>query len=246
MRMGKTSKRTWGRSGLLTQWIVKYGYLPIILIGMVGLALDIGTREWKSDDVIVADAPVVAAPSVVAEAPVVAETFVERQPPTVEIKVEPKPIMQLTAPVMAEDLVEPPPPTMKTKVEPKPTQLAALNPDVRLPEESDQPASKGYIMYANLPTNWTPLPLPDGISSASTPHTDNIRAEIEQAAKLFDVDIQMMKAFAKIEFWLQSESQDRLIQVLVPAFQPGVCQILAGQHLRHPRLLGRGGQKVCD
>ena len=184
---------------MLTQWIVKYGYLPIILIGMVGLALDIGTREWKSDDVIVADAPAVAAPSVVAEAPVVAETFVERQPPAVEIKVEPKPIMQLTAPVMAEDLVEPPPPTMKTKVEPKPTQLAALNPHVRLLDEPDQPASKGYIMYANLPTDWTPVPLPAGISSASTPHTDNIRAEIEQAAKLFDVDIQMMKAFAKIE-----------------------------------------------
>jgi hypothetical protein len=186
--MGKTSKRTWGRSGLLTQWIIKYGYLPIILIGMVGLALDIGTREWKSDDVIVADAPVVA------------ETFVERRPPTVEIKVEPKPTMQLTAPVMAGDSVEPPLPTVETKLEPKPiVQVAALNPDVRLPEESDQPASKGYIMYANLPTNWTPLPLPDGISSASTPHTDNIRAEIEQAAKLFDVDIQMMKAFAKIE-----------------------------------------------
>ena len=82
--MGKTSKRTWGRSGLLTQWIVKYGYLPIVLIGMVGLALDIGTREWKSDDVIVADASVVAEPPVVAEAPVVAETFVERRPPTVE------------------------------------------------------------------------------------------------------------------------------------------------------------------
>jgi hypothetical protein len=186
--MGKTSKRTRGRSGLLTQWIVKYGYLPIILIGMVGLALDIGTREWKSDDVIVADAPVVA------------ETFVERRPPTVEIKVEPKPTMQLTAPVMAGDSVEPPLPTVETKLEPKPiVQVVALNPDVRLPEESDQPASKGYIMYANLPTNWTPLPLPDGISSASTPHTDNIRAEIEQAAKLFDVDIQMMKAFAKIE-----------------------------------------------
>ncbi|MGC1843388.1 MAG: hypothetical protein WA730_13475, partial [Pseudolabrys sp.] len=118
--MGKTSKRTWGRSGLLTQWIIKYGYLPIILIGMVGLALDIGTREWKSDDIIVADAFVMAEP------PVVAETFVERQPPAVEIKVEPKPIMQLTAPVVAEDLVEPPPPTMKTKVEAKPTQLAAL------------------------------------------------------------------------------------------------------------------------
>ena len=186
---------------MLTQWIVKYGYLPIILIGMVGLALDIGTREWKSDDVIVADAPAVAAPSVVAEAPVVAETFVERQPPTVEIKVEPKPTLQLRPPVMAEDTVEPPLPTLETKVEPKPTvQLAALNPDIRLPEELDQPASKGYIMYANLPTNWTPVPLPDGISSANTPHTNNIRAEIEQAATLFDVDIQMMKAFAKIEF----------------------------------------------
>ena len=185
---------------MLTQWIVKYGYLPIILIGMVGLALDIGTREWKSDDVIVADAPAVAAPSVVAEAPVVAETFVERRPPTVEIKVEPKPTLQLRPPVMAEDTVEPPLPTLETKVEPKPTvQLAALNPDIRLPEELDQPASKGYIMYANLPTNWTPVPLPDGISSASTPHTNNIRAEIEQAATLFDVDIQMMKAFAKIE-----------------------------------------------
>jgi hypothetical protein len=189
-----------GTDSLLTQWIVKYGYLPIVLIGMVGLALDIGTREWKSDDIIVADAPVVAEPPVVAEAPVVAETFVERQPPTVEIKVEPKQPMQLTAPVMAEDSVEPPPPTVETKVEPKPTvQLAALNPDVPLPDKSDQPASKGYIMYANLPTDWTPVPLPDGVSSASTPHTDNIRAEIEQAAKLFDVDIQMMKAFARIE-----------------------------------------------
>jgi len=199
-RMGKTSKRTWGRSGLLTQWIVKYGYLPIVLIGMVGLALDIGTREWKSDDVIVADASVVAEPPVVAEAPVVAETFVERRPPTVEIKVEPKPTMQLTAPVVAETFVERRPPTVETKLEPKPTmQLAALNPDVRLPDESDQPASKGYIMYANLPTDWTPVPLPDGISYASTPHTNNIRAEIEQAAKLFDVDIQMMNTFAKIE-----------------------------------------------
>ena len=201
MRIGENFQRTWGRSGLLTQWIVKYGYLPIILIGMVGLALDIGTREWKSDDVVVADAPAVAAPSVVAEAPVVAETFVERRPPTVEIKVEPKPTMQLTAPVMAGDSVEPPLPTVETKLEPKPiVQVAALNPDVRLPDESDQPASKGYIMYANLPTNWTPVPLPHGISSASAPHTNNIRAEIEQAAKLFDVDVQMMKAFAKIEF----------------------------------------------
>jgi hypothetical protein len=189
-----------GTDGLLTQWIVKYGYLPIVLIGMVGLALDIGTREWKSDDILVADAPVVAEPPVVAEAPVMAETFVERRPPTVEIEVKPKPTMQLTAPVMAEDSVEPPLPTVETKLEPKPTvQVAALNPDVRLPDGPDQPASKGYIMYANLPTDWTPVPLPDEISAASTSHTNNIRAEIEQAAKLFDVDMQMMKAFAKIE-----------------------------------------------
>jgi hypothetical protein len=182
--MGKTFKRIRGRSDLLTQWLVKYGYVPIALVGMGGLALDIGTREWKSDDIIVADAPVVA------------ETVIERRPPTVEIKVEQTP----TAPVMAEDSVKPPSPTVATKVEPKPTiQLAALNPDVRLPDESDQPASRGYIMYANSPTNWTPVPLPDKISAASTPHTNNIRAEIEQAAKLFDVDVQMMNAFAKIE-----------------------------------------------
>jgi hypothetical protein len=54
-------------------------------------------------------------------------------------------------------------------------------------------------MYANLPSNWAPVPLPDGINSVTGSHTDNIRAEIEQAAKLFDVDIQMMKAFARIE-----------------------------------------------
>src|SRR5262245_2440722 len=197
------TKRTRGRSGLLTQWIVKYGYLPIVLIGMAGLALDIGTREWKSEDTIVADAPVVtelpvtAEAPVVTESPVVAESFVERRPPTV---VEPKPTMQLTAPVMAEDAVEPPPPRVETKLEPKPTvQVAALDPDTRLPDEPDQPASKGYIMYANLPTDWTPVPLPDGIRCASTPHTNNIRAEIEQAAKLFNVDIQMMNAFARIE-----------------------------------------------
>ena len=92
------------------------------------------------------------------------------------------------------------PPTLETKAEPKPrAQLAALDPNARLLDESDQPASKGYIMYANSPTNWTPVPLPDGIDAASPPHGNNIRAEIEQAAKLFDVDMQMMKAIAEIE-----------------------------------------------
>jgi hypothetical protein len=105
---------------LLTQWIAKYGYVPIVLIGMAGLAPEI-TREWKSGETIVAKAPVVA------------ETFVERWPPTLETKVEPEPSMQ----------------------------LAALDPDTQLRDESDQPASKGYIMYANS------VPLPAEISEAA-------------------------------------------------------------------------------
>ena len=90
-------------------------------------------------------------------------------------------------------------PTLETEAEPKARmQLAALDPYARLPDESDQPASKGYIMYANSPVYWTPVPLPDEISAASAaPHNNNIRAEIEQAAMLFDVDVRMMKAFAR-------------------------------------------------
>ena len=95
------------------------------------------------------------------------------------------------------------PPTLETKAEPKPRmQLAALDPDTRLLDESDQPESKGYIMYANSPTHWTPVPLPDEMSAARAAratHDNNIRAEIEQAAMLFDVDVRMMKAFARIE-----------------------------------------------
>ena len=150
----------WGRGGsLLTQWTLKYGYVPIVLIGIAGLAYDIGTREWSSGITVVAKAPVVTV------APV------EQVPLAPIARAEPKPIMQ----------------------------LATLDPDARLLDEPDQPASKGYIMYANSPMNWTPVPLPDEISSTLPPHTDNIRAEIEQAATLFDVDVQMMKAFAKIE-----------------------------------------------
>jgi hypothetical protein len=93
----------------------------------------------------------------------------------------------------------PPPP--ETKAEPKPkAQLAALHPNARLLDESDQSASKGYIMYANSPMVWTPVALPAEISAAAhAPHDNNIRAEIEQAAMLFDVDVGMMKAFAEIE-----------------------------------------------
>ena len=92
------------------------------------------------------------------------------------------------------------PPPLETKAEPKPkAQLAALDPNARLLDESDQPASKGYIMYANSPMVWTPVPLPAEISVTHAQHNNNIRAEIEQAAMLFDVDVGLMKAFAKIE-----------------------------------------------
>ena len=164
----------------------------------------------------VAKSPDVAVSTIEAEAPVVARAPVERRSPAPESESEPK----------------------------AKTQLAALDPYVRLPDESDQPASKGYIMYANSPVYWTPVPLPDDINSDRVPH-NNIRAEIEQAAALFNVDVQMMKAFARIESRLQSESQDRQVQVPVPAFRLGICQILAWRHLRHPRLLDRGGKKVC-
>ena len=142
---------------MLTQWIVKYGWVPIVLIGMAGLAYEIGTGERKSGDTIVANTTIVA------------EALVERGPPTLETWAEPR------------------------------MQLAALDPDARLLDDPDQPASKGYIMYANSPTHWTPVPLPDEIRSSRAPHNNNIRAEIEQAAILFDVDMQMMKAFARIE-----------------------------------------------
>src|SRR5262245_58688381 len=116
--MRKASKRIRGRSSSLTQWIVKYGYLPIVLIGMAGLALDSGTRQWKSNDVIVADAPVVA------------ETLVERRPPALQTEAEPMPSVEVTGSVGAETSVERSPPTVEIKLEPKSTvQVAALDPD---------------------------------------------------------------------------------------------------------------------
>ena len=48
------------KNGRLTQWIAKYGYVPIVLIGMAGLAPEIGAGERKSGDTIVVEAPVVA------------------------------------------------------------------------------------------------------------------------------------------------------------------------------------------
>ena len=83
---------------------------------MVGLVLEVSTRDWRSDDTI--DVPAVA------EAPVVAETFIERRPPTPETEPEPTPSVQ----------------------------VAVLDPDTRLRNESDQLASKGYIMVVRQPS----------------------------------------------------------------------------------------------
>jgi len=48
---------------LLTQWIAKYGYVPIVLIGVAGLAPEIRAGEGTNGDTIVAEAPVVAEPA---------------------------------------------------------------------------------------------------------------------------------------------------------------------------------------
>jgi hypothetical protein len=88
------------------------------------------------------------------------------------------------------------------EVEPDPIPaitLAALAPDTSRLDEPAQIARDGYIFYFNSPTHWTPVPLPDAINEVRAPHDRNIRAEIEQAAMLFDIDIRMMKAFARIE-----------------------------------------------
>ena len=63
-----TKRLGMGGGSLLTQWIAKYGYVPIVLIGMAGLAPEIA-REWKSGETIVAKAPVVAEAPVVARSP---------------------------------------------------------------------------------------------------------------------------------------------------------------------------------
>ena len=204
-------------------WIAKLGYLALAPTCVSALALGVGTSRWQADEASRAD------------------VSFEHRWPTLEYKAALKP------PVAADAPVEPLSPAPETEPQQRSTlQVAALDPQAPSLDDSGQPASKGYILYANSPTHWTPVPLPDAISATRAPHNNNIRAEIEQAAMLFDVDVRMMKAFARIEFGLQSESHDRQIQVPVPAFRLGVCQILAGRHLRHPRLLDRGGQKVCD
>ena len=164
-----------GGSGLPTQLFAKLGYLAIALSGIAGLSLVNSSSKWETD-----------------EASVAGDTF-EHRWYAFESEAEPKPL------IVADTLIEPRSPPPETEPEQRPIRLAALDPDARSLDHYDQPASKGYILYFNSPTHWTPVPVPDGIGDARAPHNNNIRAEIEQAAMLFNVDIRMMKAFARIE-----------------------------------------------
>ena len=86
------------------------------------------------------------------------------------------------------------------EIEPEPAaEVTGSLPRSGSPQEVGQIAPKGHVLYYNSPTHWTPVPLPAAIAEERAPHNRNIRAEIEQAAMLFGVDIRMMKAFARIE-----------------------------------------------
>jgi hypothetical protein len=160
----------------LLTWIAKLGYLAFALTGMAALALAVGTPRWPAD-----------------EAPRADTTF-EHRWPKLELQAAPKP------PVIADAPIEPLSPAPATEPQQKSTlRLAALDPQALSLDDPGRPASKGYIFYFNSPTHWTPVPLPEAVGETRAPHNNNIRAEIEQAAMLFDVDIRMMKAFARIE-----------------------------------------------
>lgn len=177
-----------GGCGLRGQWIAKHGYLATASAVLAALAL--GSYAWRTD-----------------QAPSIEMTFEQRWP-ALESNAKPgRPIADelMQARLLPETKLEPnqdsgPKPGGEPDSEQAPAaRLAALAPDAGSHDESDRPATKGYIFYYNSPTHWTPVPLPDAINDARAPHDRNIRAEIEQAAMLFDVDIRMMKAFARIE-----------------------------------------------
>ena len=150
-------------------WIAKLGYLALAPTCVSALALGVGTSRWQADEASRAD------------------VSFEHRWPTLEYKAA------LEPPVAADAPVEPHSPPPETDPQQRSTlQVAALDPQAPSLDNSGQPASKGYIFYFNSPTHWTPVPLPDAVSETRAPHNNNIRAEIEQAAMLFDVDIRMM------------------------------------------------------
>ena len=146
------------RRSLLTQWIAKYGYLPIVLIGMAGLLLEIdsrlgerrhhcgrrsccgrelssvGRRRWKTN-------------------PSQARAWSWRHSTLI---------------------------------------LDCLICPIR-PHRRD-------IYVRQLADEWTPVPLPERSASSRSPHATMKHPGRNRAGgRVFDVDVGMMKAFARIE-----------------------------------------------
>jgi hypothetical protein len=95
-----------------------------------------------------------------------------------------------------------------TEVEPNPR--TKLDAEKRLLDVSDQPASKGYIMYVNSPTNWTPVPLPDQISEfALAPRNNNNPGRNRAGGSAVRCRRRDDEGVCQNRIWLQSESQDR-------------------------------------
>jgi hypothetical protein len=161
----------------LLTWIAKLRFPGMALTCIAVLAVGVGLSRWEADEASGADA-----------------AAFEHRWPTLELKAAP------SLPIVADAPIEPLSPATESDSQQQSTiRLAALNPQIPSLDDSGPPASKGYIFYFNSPTHWTPVPLPDAVGEARAPHNNNIRAEIEQAAMLFDVDIRMMKTFARIE-----------------------------------------------
>ena len=160
-------------------WTATYVFTGIALAGLGGLA--VGYLTYKTDEVPTA------------EAPRAEETTFEHRWAALGIDAK---TPQAAFP---ERTLAIPRSNSEAEPTPDPVAFAAVATAIEQPQALDTSEPERYIFYYNSPTHWTPVPLPEAIAEDRAPHNRNIRAEIEQAAMLFDVDIRMMKAFARIE-----------------------------------------------
>jgi hypothetical protein len=160
-------------------WTATYVFTGIALAGLGGLAFV--HLVFRADEVPIA------------EAPRAEETTFERRWAAlgIDAKTPQAALSERTLAIPRSDL--------EAESTPDPVAVAAVAPAIDQPRALDTSEPERYIFYYNSPTHWTPVPLPEAIAEDRAPHNRNIRAEIEQAAMLFDVDIRMMKAFARIE-----------------------------------------------
>ena len=148
-------------------------------------------------------------------------------------------------PIVAAAPVERGPPTLETRPSRTWMRLAALDPDTRLLAGPDQPALKGYIMYANSQTVQDAGAVARRDRLRPRPTRRQHTRRIERTAMFFDVDVQMIKAFPRMNTATIRKPRPANTSAC-SSFPTGSFQILAGRHLRHTRLLDRGSQKVCD